>query len=149
MWLITWQFSFQKAAQRIEVRGGWKLVSAHHHPGWIYCNITLFQNVGHQTTRIPNSSSCCCCSCSSVTKTVTWRYLGNQACYHSSAGVKTTRKKICIKKRKKWVRPGVRPWVRPGLRPGVWPGVRPGFRPGVRPGVRPGPSRGPTPDGPG
>ena len=41
------------------------------------------------TTRIPNSSCCCC-----VTKTVTWRYLGNQEWYHRSAGVKTTGKKI-------------------------------------------------------
>ena len=28
----------------------------------------------------------------SVTKSITWRYLGNQAWYHRSAGVKTTRK---------------------------------------------------------
>ena len=29
-------------------------------------------------------------SCTSVTKTVTWRYFGNQEWYHRSAGVKTT-----------------------------------------------------------
>ena len=32
------------------------------------------------------------CPAPSVTQTVTWRYLGNQACYHRSAGAKTTRK---------------------------------------------------------
>ena len=46
----------------------------------------------HQTPRIPYS--CCCSSscCCSVTKSVKWRYLGNQAWYHRSAGVKTTGK---------------------------------------------------------
>ena len=38
------------------------------------------------TPRIPYSYCCSCC----VTKSVKWRYLGNQAWYHRSAGVKTT-----------------------------------------------------------
>ena len=43
----------------------------------------------NQPDRIPNSYSYCC-YCYSVTKTVTWWYLGNQAWYHRSADVKTT-----------------------------------------------------------
>ena len=49
------------------------------------------------TPRIPNSCSCSCC----VTKSVKWRYLGNQAWYHSSAGVKKDRENILNKKIKK------------------------------------------------
>ena len=41
-------------------------------------------------TRIPNSSPSCCCT--SVTKTVKCRYLGNREWYHRSAGVKMTGK---------------------------------------------------------
>ena len=48
----------------------------------------------HQTPRIPYS-----CYCSySVTKSALWQYLGNQAWYHRSAGVKTTGKKFWIRK---------------------------------------------------
>ena len=43
-----------------------------------------------------------------VTKSVKWRYLGNQAWYHRSGGVKTTgkilKKKIKKKKRTKWLK---------------------------------------------
>ena len=50
--------------------------------------------VHHQTPRIPNSYY----YYSSVTKSVKWRYLGNQAWYHRSAGVKTTGEKNLNKK---------------------------------------------------
>ena len=40
----------------------------------------------------------------SVTKSVKWRYLGNQARYHRSAGVKTTGKKSGKKRRSKLVK---------------------------------------------
>ena len=46
----------------------------------------------HQTPRIPYSCYCF------VTKSALWRYLGNQAWYHRSAGVKTTGKKFWIRK---------------------------------------------------
>ena len=49
-----------------------------------------YHRFSNLTPRIPNSCSCCC-SCS-VTKSIKWRYLGNQAWYHRSAGVKTTGK---------------------------------------------------------
>ena len=49
----------------------------------------------HQTPRIPYSY---CCSYCFVTKSALWRYLGNQAWYHRSAGVKTTGKKFWIRK---------------------------------------------------
>ena len=49
-------------------------------------------------TRIPNSSPSCCCT--SVTKTVKCRYLGNREWYHRSAGVKMTKTKFWIWKRK-------------------------------------------------
>ena len=39
----------------------------------------------------PALLSCCC---SSVTKSVTWQYLGNLAWFHKSAGVKATGKKF-------------------------------------------------------
>ena len=64
-----------------------------------YGNIVLISGGGfwyssiickiHPTPRIPNSCCSCCCS---VTKSVKWQYLGNQAWYHRSAGVKTTGK---------------------------------------------------------
>ena len=51
----------------------------------------------HPTPRIPNSYYYY------VTKSVKWRYLGNQAWYCRSAGFKTTGKKFWIrKKREKW-----------------------------------------------
>ena len=57
------------------------------------CQSFLNSDLQYPTPRIPYSCSCCCCcSCSSVTKSVKWRYLGNQAWYHRSAGVKTTGK---------------------------------------------------------
>ena len=59
----------------------------------ISISIYVYWNIhNHPTPRIPNSCCCYCC-CSSVTKSVKWRYLGNQAWYHRSAGVKTTGKK--------------------------------------------------------
>ena len=56
---------------------------------YIHFSKDLKAGSNNPTPRIPNSY--CCCS-SSVTKSVKWRYLGNQAWYHRSAGVKTTGK---------------------------------------------------------
>ena len=50
--------------------------------------LIYFDICSNQPTRIPKS----CSYYYSVTKSVTWRYLGNQAWYHRSAGVKTTGK---------------------------------------------------------
>ena len=56
---------------------------------WLqYFQMLMSEGIRNPTPRIPNSY----CSCSSVTKSVKWRYLGNEAWYHRSAGVKTTRK---------------------------------------------------------
>ena len=52
-------------------------------------------DIGYQTPRIPYSYYCCYCF---VTKSALWQYLGNQAWYHRSAGVKTTGKKFWIRK---------------------------------------------------
>ena len=51
----------------------------------------------NQPTRITNS----CCYSYSITKSVTWQYLGIQAWYHRSAGVKTTRNILDKKIQKK------------------------------------------------
>ena len=59
--------------------------------------LIYFDVCSNQPTRIPKS----CSYYYSVTKTVTWRYLGNQAWYHRSAGVKTTGKILNKKFQKK------------------------------------------------
>ena len=57
-----------------------------------YPVIISWRTLINQTPRIPYSC-CFCCSCScSVTKSTLWQYLGNQAWYHRSTGVKTTGK---------------------------------------------------------
>ena len=55
----------------------------------------------------------------SVTKTVTWRYLGNQAWYHRFAGVKTTGK-ILNKKRENKVSSMVKKMVKNGKNGSKW-----------------------------
>ena len=55
----------------------------------------------------------------SVTKTVTWRYLGNQAWYHRFAGVKTTGK-ILNKKRENKVSSMVKKMVKNGKHGPKW-----------------------------
>ena len=50
---------------------------------------SLWSSSPHLTPRIPDSCSPLLLS-SSVTKNLTWQYLGNQVWYHRSADVKTT-----------------------------------------------------------
>ena len=55
---------------------------------WSGSPIQLGQGNDHIHHHFISISNSCCCS--SVTKSVKWRYLGNQAWYHRSASVKTT-----------------------------------------------------------
>ena len=65
-------------------------------PGKVFLrSCFLFWN---QTPRIPYSCYCYYCYCCFVTKSALWQYLGKQAWYHRSAGVKTTGKKFWITK---------------------------------------------------
>ena len=67
-------------------------------PLWLIIRFLCCANVIHQTPRIPYSC-CCSSSSSSVTKSVKWRYLGNQAWYHRSAvRCQNDRKKFWIRK---------------------------------------------------
>ena len=76
-------------------------VSSHNNDESNVCKKRKDVTIGsiNPTSRIPYSYYYYYYSC--VTKSVKWRYLGNQAWYHRSAGVKTTRKILGISKLKK------------------------------------------------
>ena len=97
---MAWASSMQRLAPYLSAswRSFGKGATYSGYPVFLYFAfvllISMTIDIQLQESPIPTAAA------TSVTKSVKWQYLGNQAWYQSSAGVKTTRNKIEIKNRK-------------------------------------------------